>query len=221
MILHSRLNTVVQIYTFTIGSSQSDSLVCSASPTVLDLMIDAPGHMLQIVVEPCEFRVNESSYSQSLGQRYHSRGFEFYRLFLLNSNLGVHEAVLHSTALLDGGVQQDEAIRDLCWSKVYRNHTQTSRYVQEMDDFLEPEGIEPMEFPELKHSAQKPAFPDVKDIAFAQRTIDHRPLYDAVVHGQRVLDLDRGSMDVPTLIERIKQTLDYPDDLSHSGTQTL
>lgn len=211
----------MQIYTFTTGSSQSDSQVYSASPTVLELVIDAPGHILQIVVEPCQFRVRKSPYSRSHGRRYHTRGLDFYRLFMLRSNLGVYEGVLYSVPLPNKAVEQEDALEDLAWSKVYRKGHKTARHIQEMDDWLQPEGIEPMDLPESKLLAQIPAFPDFKDITFAQRMVDHGFLYNVMVHPQPIRDTDRGELNVSTLLDRIKRTLDNPDELVHSGSPTL
>lgn len=210
------------MFTFTTSSSQPSALICSASPTELDLTMNAPGHTLQLILEPCEFRVKESAYAtRGLGRQYPSRGLLFFRLFILRSNLGVYETVLCTEPLVDGDIDQDGMIGDLSWSKVYHERNpHTAHYVQEMDDFLQPEGIEPMDYPELKLVAQIPTYLHAEEISIPQRLVDHRLLYDAIVH-QPPLSSDSGSIDVPRLMNHVKQTLQDPDGLSRTIFETL
>ena len=224
VLLHSRMNDLTQ--TFIVANAKSGSAVLGSSfdPTYLDLAVDGPGYTLQVTMEPCRFQGNVSSSTQGLGRRYFAEGFAFYKLFMLRSDLSVHESIIY-TASSSGSTtnESNHSVEDLVWTIIYRprKDVRTIGGIQEMDDFLEPEGIEAMEEPVSKLPLQVPTLTNGKKANMANRAVDHRPLYDALTRNHTGEEENGGAVDVPSVVIRHQGMLISSTDIPQVPLGTL
>lgn len=211
------------MYTFTNPSSPPNAFVLSENPSVLDIILDHKGHTLQIAMEPFELQTKESATTPGLGEGDLMQGLRFFRLFMLRSDLGVHEAMIYSTSAPDESVEYENRVVDISWSKSYRlaQSLRTPVEVDEMDDFLLPDRSDVVDPPETKLMSQRPISTNAEDETLAQRMVDHRPLYDAMVHEHPEFDRSSGSVDVQGLVDRFQQLLDDPNRLSDTLPSTM
>ena len=176
VLLHSRLNNLIQAYTFNNSSSESTAPVSSANATRLELTVDGEGQITQVIMDPLPFQGDVGSHPEGLARSYLAQGLRFYKLFVIRSDLSIHEAVVYCTTQLHAKVE------DIAWSKVDQlNKTvRTIGTIQEMDDFVEPEGIEALDGPLSKFTSQGPGCVQGEDDNTARRVSDHTLLYDAL-----------------------------------------
>jgi RNA polymerase I-specific transcription initiation factor RRN6 len=223
VLLHSRLNNLTQTYTIDNSSFGSAARVSSTDPTLLSLAVDSPSHTLQVTMEPCRFQGDTISTSPSLGRAYLRRGFTFYKLFMLKSDLSLHEILLYATSSSNANTSlYNDAVEDLFWTITYRpkKDVRTIGDIQEMDDFLEPEGIWAIEEPIPKRPMQVPKSTNGKVLDIAHRAVDHRSLYDALSRSG-VSEEPEGNIDVPTLVTRLQEVLMTIMDTSQVPLGTL
>jgi RNA polymerase I-specific transcription initiation factor RRN6 len=213
----------MQAYNFTSSSLAPAALASSASPTLLNLTVDAPGHTLQLAIEPCVFQGHSSSNKSGLGREYIARGLRFFKLFMLQSDLSVHEAILYATSSSNGGESHGSTVKDVSWTRAYRprKDVRTVRRVHEMDDFLELEGMEPSEEPVSKLASQAPKWVESKDIHTAHRVVNHRTIYDALIQKNSTGVSIAEFVSVPTVVEQLRQLLTDPTNASQLPTSTM
>lgn len=210
VLLHSRLNNLSQTYMVADASSSSAVLISSSDPTLLELDVDEVGHTLQVILEPCRFQGDTSSSTQSAGRAYLARGLNFYKLFMLRSNLSLHETIVYATpSMASDATSNEDEVKDLSWTVVFRpkKAVRTIGDIQEMDDFLQFEGIEAMDEPESKLPLQIPRLTDHTVMDTAHRVVEHRSLYDALSHGDAGTDKTAGSISVPVMATQLRELL--------------
>lgn len=205
--LRSRLNDLAQMYTFKRHHSTLAAPVSSCSATLLDLATDGTGQIVQMVLQPCIYQGDTASATPGLGRDYFARNLRFFNLFMLLSDLSVHETILCAS-----GGKRDGSVADLAWSTSYRprKDVRTVGEIREMDGFLQPEDIETMEQPESKLPSQDPILLESKATGLAHRIANHRFLFDALVE-QDVEPTDR-KIDIQTIASQLKQLLGRPTD---------
>jgi hypothetical protein len=215
VLLHSRLYNFTQTYTIA-NTSCSD-------PTLLDLVVDGPGHTLHVTMEPCLFQGDTSSNTPSHGRAYFRQGLTFNKLFMLRSDLSVHESIVYATST--GGITkaEDAHIEDLFWTVIYRpkSNVRTIRDIQEMDDFLEPEGIEAITEPTSKLPLQVPTLTDKKRRDSARRTVDNRTLYRALIRNDHSDEETARTVNVPSLVTRLQEMFMDLTDIAQLPLGTL
>jgi RNA polymerase I-specific transcription initiation factor RRN6 len=223
VLLRSRLNDLTQAYNFTISSLVPTAFASSASPTVLDLNVDAPGHTLQITMELCVFQGDLTSNNLGSGRQYIARGLRFFKLFMLRSDLSVHESILYATSPLIRGEGHDATVRNVSWTRAYRprHDVRTVRKVQEMDDFVELEGMETLEVPVSKLASQAPKVVEGKEMDTAHRVVDHRTIYDALLQRRSTGIAAAELVDIPTVVKQLAELLTDSTDLSQLPISTL
>ncbi|KAL6710212.1 hypothetical protein ACN47E_009158 [Coniothyrium glycines] len=149
-ILHSRLNDVVQLY-FYKGSTSSLASASISDPSLLQLDIDEPGSTLEIYVKPMYMtQSNQKSYFPGPGKVYMEAGIQFYRIFVLRSDLSVQEFVVHTDS-------QPIQVEDFKRSVIRHRRLRVSRYDvvdEEDDDFIAPDGMTALAIPKSRIASQ-------------------------------------------------------------------
>jgi RNA polymerase I-specific transcription initiation factor RRN6 len=165
-----------------------------------------------MVLQPCTYQGDTASATPGLGRDYFTRNLRFFNLFMLLSDMSVHEAILCADSLAYSGARRDEAVADLSWSTAYRprKDVRTIAGIREMDGFLQPEGIENVEQPESKLPSQEPILLESKATGLAHRITDHRFIFDALVKPD--VESTGGTIDIQTIASQLKQSLNSPDD---------
>lgn len=223
-LLHSRLNDLTQTYIFNNATSSSTVLGSSFDPTYLDLAVDGPGHTLYFTMEPCRFQGDVSSSTQSRGRTYLAEGFTFYKLFMLRSDLSVHESIIYAASSAGSTTtENDHSVEDLVWTIIYRprKDVRTIGGIQAMDDFLELEGIVAMEEPVSKLPLQVPTLTNGKQANLANRAVDHRPLYDALTRNHTGEEENGGAVDAPSVVIRHQGMLISSTDIPQVPLVTM
>ena len=197
VLLHSRLNNLIQAYTFSNSSSESSAPVSSANATRLEITIDGEGRTTQVIMDPLPFQGDVGSQSEGLARSYLAQGLRFYKLFVIRSDLSIHEAVVYCTT------QPHAKVEDIAWSKVdtLNKTVRTIGTIQEMDDFVEPEGIEALDGPLSKFTSQGPECVQGEDDNTARRVSDHTLLYDALT------GKEMNTIDVAVVTAQMEQLL--------------
>jgi RNA polymerase I-specific transcription initiation factor RRN6 len=120
----------------------------------------------------------------------------------------VHESIIYTASSSSSSgspaIENNHSVEDLVWTIIYRprKDVRTIGGIQEMDDFLEPEGIEAMEEPVSKLPLQVPNLTNGKKSNLANRAVDHRPLYDALTRDHIGEEENGGAVDIPSVVIR-------------------
>jgi len=209
VLLRSRLDGLTQIYTFHTASMESTAVIASTSATPLELAIDGQDHIIQLAMEPLAFHGGDGgATSLSLGNSYIERGLKFYKLFILRSDMSIHETIVCSTTQLPLDVQ------DIAWTTVYPR-TKRGRNARKIDQLIEDEGPDSVDGPVLKLSTQITPGLQPEPHNTSCRTVDHTLLYSAL------LQTDKSTIDIPTVTNQLRQLLLENVDVSELPLGTL
>ncbi|KAF1919926.1 RNA polymerase I-specific transcription-initiation factor-domain-containing protein [Ampelomyces quisqualis] len=212
IILRSRLNDLMQTYTFRNNLSNFAAPVSSCSPTLLDLVTDGAGRIIQMALEPCIFQGDTSSAAPGLGREYFGRNLHFFNLSVLLSDMSVHEIILYADYAGPNGARRDKEVVELSWITAYRprKNVRTIEGIREMDGLLQPEGIETIVQPESRLPSQQLIPLEPKATGLAHRVADHRFVYDALIKTD--MEPTAGRIDIRTVAAQLKQSLDSSTD---------
>jgi RNA polymerase I-specific transcription initiation factor RRN6 len=217
--LRSRLNNLTQTYTFTHSSFNADAPVSSATPTLVNLTTGLTSHTIGIAIEPCRYQGDTVSSELGLGRTYFARGLRFYKAFMLQSDLSVHETILY-VGPSPGADLEHEAVEDVTWTRAYQPRNDARIALgDEMDNFLEPEGIEAMNKPITNFAIQSSESEEEESMISVGRVVDHRLIYDALTRKHR--GSETASIDVPTITARVRQSLVEPASYSQLSLGTM
>jgi RNA polymerase I-specific transcription initiation factor RRN6 len=174
-----------------------------------------------MVLQPCVFQGDTSSATPALGRKYCSRDLRFFNLFIQLSDMSVHEVIVYADSSVSKGNRSGVAVADLSWSTSYRlrKDVRTIGGIKEMDDFLQPEGIETMDEPEFRLVSQQPMSLGSRGLGLAHRVADHRFAYDALIKTET--QSTAGNIDIQSLSTQLKQSLDGLDDRHQDLRGTL
>jgi RNA polymerase I-specific transcription initiation factor RRN6 len=217
--LYSRLNSLKQMYTFSNLSSDSTVLTASSDPTLLDLATDGTSHIIQTIMEPCPFEGDASLNLPGLGRSYFARGLQFYKLFMLQSDLSMHEIIVYAQlGEHSNSTEQCDAVQEISWTTVYprRRDGRTIRSNREMDDFLELPGIDALQHPMPKLPLRSSPWLQRKPTDEAHRIVDQRLIYDILTRPELEREAPTATIDIPVVINQLKQLLaghPYPAQL--------
>jgi RNA polymerase I-specific transcription initiation factor RRN6 len=222
--LYSRLNSLTQMYTFRNSSSSSALHTASSGPTLLKFATDGASRILQLNMEPCPNDGDVSRSLPSLGRSYFERGLRFYKLFMLQSDLSVHEIILY-TGLSEGShlTEQRDAVKDIFWTTAYprRRRVRTLGGIREMDDFLEPAGIEVLQRPTSKLPLQGTPRAQRKTINKTHRLVDQTLIYDLLTRMEFEQDASSTAVNIPIVVTQLKQLLAGQPDPAQLPLGTL
>ncbi|KAG9194538.1 hypothetical protein G6011_04573 [Alternaria panax] len=136
LMIHSRVNNLVQIYSCV---ERFPGLVTGSDPSMLDLSIPGSGHITDIFMEPMQQGDLRSE-------------ADLFQLFVMQSDLSVHELVVCTQASTTVDMTNDHAITDFTRSTITRPRDLTlkSRTANRDDEFLCPDGLANTELPYSK-----------------------------------------------------------------------
>ncbi|KAF2027666.1 hypothetical protein EK21DRAFT_102370 [Setomelanomma holmii] len=203
VLLHSRLNTLIQSYTFATQYA-SDTLVSCSTPTLIKPDLNGAGKVLHITLEPLPFAGDTTSAASGAGRMFARQGIQFYKLFVLRSDLSIQEAVLYSSRSSGGaaGDDQEVQIKDLGWSTTYRPRRKAT--TADDGDFLDLEDFDGIAAPVSKLALQVPIEMQRRHTSIARPIVDHRSMYDAL---SRKFGHGEASIDVATVTDQLKELL--------------
>ncbi|KAH7069112.1 RNA polymerase I-specific transcription-initiation factor-domain-containing protein [Paraphoma chrysanthemicola] len=210
LLLYSRLNNMVQMYTF-VDNHYDDAPVSSSSPTLIGSFLDGIGHVISMAMDHLPFTGDTNSTALGVGRLYFMQGRQFYKLFTMRADLSVHEHIVNvPAASKNGGNQPTGSVKDLGWSTTYRPR----RYENAIqEDVLDIEEFEALEGPIPKLPYQAAAWRDIRDHSGNHSTLDFQLLYGAMI---RRAGSDDPNVDVPTLASQLKERI-----LGSAGVEQL
>jgi RNA polymerase I-specific transcription initiation factor RRN6 len=219
VLLHSRINNLTQTYTFSNLSSDSAAMTSGSDPTLLGLAVDGMGQTLQVMMEPCPFEAFVPSNIRSFGQAYLARGLSFYKLFILQSDLSIHETIVYT----QNSVDIKDSVEDILWTKFdqRRKAVRTKVGAGEFDDFLDLSGIHRTEFPVSKLPLQLPTRFERTTMNTVHRVSDYRLIYDALTRVRLAGEATMASTDIPNVTAQLSQLLAASSELSQLPLGTL
>jgi RNA polymerase I-specific transcription initiation factor RRN6 len=198
VLVHSRLNSMVQTYIFNDNVTNPSTLVSSSNPTLLNLAIDAPGVTTQLHMEPLQFQHDTRSETQGPGRTYAAQETRFYKMFALQSELSVHEATMYAHGAMHSKIDP------IGWSTVYRmrREVRSVNHIEELDDFLTTAGLQALDKPTSKLALQAPIW--TQSLNTTRRTTDHSRLYDALTRKEGEIAT---TVDVPVVARELRHFL--------------
>ncbi|KAJ4368162.1 hypothetical protein N0V83_006518 [Neocucurbitaria cava] len=184
VLIHSRLNQLVQICTFADHSSGSSTLISTSDLTTLNFAISGSQGTNQIHIEPMQYGdTGQETYGSMLGHLYRDQGIRFYRLLSTSPDLSVHESVVYLHKLgADISNPSSLDVEEFTRSLVRHTRRDVSKKegVDEDDDFIVPNGLKAVEAPKPKIASQQPKKIEHQDRASLRGGIDYRMLYEAL-----------------------------------------
>ena len=211
VLLHSRLNHLVQIYTFVEHPSGSSTLVSASNPTMLDFAISGPHPPTQVHMEPMQYgKTGQEAYASRLGRSYMENDIHFYRLFSTCSNLSVHELVVYTHKLgAEPPTRSDLVIESFTHSSIRHTRRDVSKKepIDEENDFIVPNGLKAVEGPKSKTMSQEPKRIQKRDRAPLRGGIDYRMLYSALIQPHISVDGATESVDIEVVTNQLQQIL--------------
>ncbi|KAJ8118732.1 hypothetical protein OPT61_g340 [Boeremia exigua] len=179
LFITSRLNKLVQVYHFPNYSSSFADFVATTNPVALGLDFPYSGSIHQMHLHVLEYGtkvVPQHRQSNAFAQSCLSKSVPFYQLTVIMADLSVYQ-----TVLLSSGYHNNP--EPLVWRRVVvAKHSLDARSnVDEMDDFVEPNGPDWDAEPESKLTSQMPRLVSSSNRAIASGTADRMAAYDALI----------------------------------------
>lgn len=211
--LYSRLNNLIQVCSLQDHPTGSPELVTSSDPVSLHLAMPAAALVTHIHLDLLEYgtRANDN-WSNGPAHSYLEREVPFYQLTVALSDLSVHQTVLLPQ-------KYDVDAEPISWSKTTRvNHLlYTSTDVEEMDDFVVPNGLDKTTTPTLKFESQTPRLLPSSNQPSAHRTIDYTMIYDALIHSDRNSTSTNDNTSFDSITEQLRELMVAHMDSSGLG----
>lgn len=202
--LTSRLNKLVQVYYLQDYPADASDIVISTDPVTLDLTLPAAVHVTHMHLEALEYGTRaQSQFNQrnASAHLYLERAVPFYQLTVALSDLSVLQ-----TVLLPEGCDVD--FEPLVWTKTISTNRSlyTSTNVDEMDDFVVPNGLIETTTPELKLKSQAPRLLPRSDQPNC-RVMDYTAIYSALFHSDQNCPAVGDSITMETITERLREMM--------------
>jgi RNA polymerase I-specific transcription initiation factor RRN6 len=210
LILHSRLNGLAQFYVF--DDHRSTTTLSTFDPTLLRLAGEELLDTIQIHMEPMPIgESSQEAYHFGPGRSYMARGIKFYRIFVLQSDLSVHEFVVHSHKSVVMESDNDvPTVEDFKRSLVRHPRRDASRreVIEEEDSnpFI-PDGLQVMDGPMCKIASQLPTTLRTHHRASVNSARDYTLLYSALDQDGKCFERPTKTTDIATLMTKIQQML--------------
>lgn len=208
VIIYSRLNHLVQAYSFNELSSGSSALIVASDPITLDLELHHQGYTSQLHIETMDYgETRQENFAPGPGHSYLELGFEFYRVYALRSDLSIHELVFHTP----GHSEKDSGtvIEDFKRSMVRRPRRDipNKEVIDDWANFLAPNGLDEADKPGFRIASQAPEWIQSWKRPVMQRGRDYRLIYDALTQPENDSDEGSGLVDISVVTTELKQML--------------
>ncbi|CAO2654746.1 Nn.00g114790.m01.CDS01 [Neocucurbitaria sp. VM-36] len=210
VLLHSRLNDIVQVYTFSEHPSGSSTLISTSDPTMLDFAISGIQRYTQIHMEPMQYgESGQETHGSGLGFSYMEKGIQFHRLFSICSDLSVHELVVYAHKLGADLSHSDLTVEDFTHSLIRQSRRDASRkeVIDVDNDFIVPNGLKAVEAPKSKTMSQEPKRIQIQDRASLRDDKDYRTLYSALSQTDTSVVEVSKSVDFEAVTNQLQQIL--------------
>jgi RNA polymerase I-specific transcription initiation factor RRN6 len=221
--LHSHLNNLVQVYTFCEVPSGSSTLVLSPDPSVLNLDIDGTGRITEIRMEFMQYGdIGKMAYDPGPGRLYREKDIRFFRLYVTQSDLTVHELVVYiQDPGSDESTDSDPFVADFKRSIIRHPRQDTSKdeVITGEGEFILPDGLTTIEAPRSKTKSQMPKWGQAHTTLHGGR--DNGLLVTALSRPEHREDGAPISVDVEVVTNQIKEMLEDDFDTSNVPLGTL
>ncbi|KAH7398253.1 RNA polymerase I-specific transcription initiation factor RRN6-like protein [Pyrenochaeta sp. MPI-SDFR-AT-0127] len=211
VLLHSRLNHLIQIYGFKKNPLGSVAPILSSDPGVLDLTLAGGEIKTQIHMEAMHFgETGQEAYHPGPGRSYMEQGVMFYRLFVARSDLSIHETVVYTHDLeADTSPHTVHTVESFKRSLVRNPRRDISRkeFINEEGDFIVPNGLGALESPKSKTVLQTPKWFPRQDGTSLQGFMDYTLLYEALTRTDASVEGAIESVDITAVTTQLKQML--------------
>ncbi|KZM24026.1 uncharacterized protein EKO05_0009328 [Ascochyta rabiei] len=213
VLLCSRLNSLAQVYYFQTHHSGPSELLISQDPVPLDLTLSAAAHITHMRFDTLEYGTREQWQYNKINRSAHSyfeQAVPFYQLTVTLSDFSVLQTVLVEE--IDSGHEA------LVWNKVI--HADRTLYastnVEEMDDFVAPDGLLGMATPETKLKSQTLRLLPQTDQSL-ERAMNYTSIYETLVHGDQNATSTRNATAVDALAKRLQEAMKVDGDTVEPG----
>lgn len=208
LFLTSRLNKVVQVYQFQDNPSTPAGFVATTDPIDLGLILPTTANISQMQFQLLEYGtkvVPEHRPKNASAQSYFQNAVPFYQLTVILTDLSVYQTVMLAS-------EHDPNPEPLAWRRiVVAKHSLDARAkIDEMDDFIEPNGPDWDADPELKLKSQALRLVPWSDRPAALMTVNNTTLYDALVDPEADAE---ASIPLEALILQLHEMLEGADGI--------
>ncbi|KAI4939874.1 uncharacterized protein J4E92_001160 [Alternaria infectoria] len=211
VMLHSRVNNLVQIQSFRSNTSDSSGLVTSSDPTLLDLPIGGSAHITNLYIEPMRWE-------------YSKKDCVFLQLFVTLSDLSTRELVVWSRSTSTGHTTEDDhAVVDFTRSTIKRprNIIFNSKPRNKDEDFIVPNGLVDRGLPSSKIGRQQPELRRSSDGAAMPETRDNASLGEILSQSKSAAEQVSGTIDAVAVMDQVNEMLATGADLPPLPLGTL
>lgn len=219
VLMHSRLNHLVQLFTFCDASSDSFAAASSTDPTLFSFQLDGTGCFLHFKIDPLKLEGLDKPDASGLGQSYHSRGLRFFKLLVARSDLSLHELMLFSSESRANAISTLEVVEAPSRRKTLRPrmfYAERGReFADDLDDFVVLEGVRALGIPSRRSSSQIRRFAhNQQSEATSTSLADFGILYDCLGQPENDAESEGGNLDVPLIAQRLMSI--FADELEFS-----
>ncbi|OSS44201.1 hypothetical protein B5807_11251 [Epicoccum nigrum] len=179
LFITSRLNKLTQVYHFRESPSASSELIFSTDPAGLAFNMPEPADVLHMRLQLLEYgtkEVPQHRQKNATAQSYFGRSVPFYQLTVVLADLSVHQTVTLTS-------DHDPSPELLVWRRavVAKHSLDAMTIVDDMNDFVEPNGPDWDAEPELKLESQRPRLTSVHDRPHQHPTVEQVTVYKALL----------------------------------------
>lgn len=179
LFIASRLNKLIQVYHFQDSPSASSDLIFSTDPVGLAFEMPEPAGALHMRLQLLEYGtkvVPQHRQKNATAQSYLSRSMPFYQLTVVLADLSVHQTVIITS-------ERDPNPEPLVWRRavVAKHSLDATTAVDDLNDFVEPNGPDWDADPESKLESQRPRLTPVLDRPHQHPTVEQTTVYEALL----------------------------------------
>lgn len=206
VVLYSRLNHLVQVYSFTDRPASPAAVVAVSDPVPLDLTLDSCGRIAQLHIEPMQYgEITHNKLSRESNSLQMEDDVRFYRILIVQLDLSVHEVVVSTNDRTpDATFTSYHDFPVFTRTVLKYRRTIRKELVEEGDEFIVPDGLQILKEPTTTTPSQAPHWTQNCTRTYSHCGIDYGLLYDALTEtndGQEVL------IDIAAVTERLRQVL--------------
>jgi len=193
VIVHSSLNDLIQVYSFSESLPGFSGPVARSDPSLLNLSLDKSAEISKLHILPMQ-------------QEGMQIDINFFRLFLTQSDGGVQELVVYSSTL--ESTRSSQVVKDFEQStiKLPRAGISKKALVGEEDDFVVPDRLAFAGAPCTRITSQIPRLRSTSETIPARYLRDHRPMIPSLLRPEIVNEIS-DSVEVVHAANEVQQML--------------